>query len=116
MKHLHFTGQPVYICVQMLDGQLVASTTMPKPQTGHRVTDTEAIAMSLMAAAKHLVTTVDYTPRNVPAIALAQDLRDIEMYGLAMPREVVVRAVEVLGQSAGVDIDAVHRTRQGATQ
>lgn len=109
------TNHPIYLCVHQVGDAVVVSTTLPEPRLGAKLTDTEAVALSLCRAAKHLTGPVDHTPRNVPAWALAQDLTDTDMYGLDIPTEVKRHALRVRGvDQDGINIDRIHALREGA--
>lgn len=86
------TYAPVFIAVQVLDGRMVVSTTMPKPSPGAKLSDCETIALSLMSAARAVGCAMDYTPDNVAPVALCKDLLDPEALGWETNAEIRHRA------------------------
>lgn len=97
------------------------TTDADRPVIGRGVTPAEALAMELLGTSFKNGATVIYDAGQVPLVSLALDLISPEGYGHDIPLEVRRRAKEVLGPrmaqlvrtpSPGVDIDAVHRSRQ----
>jgi len=94
------TSAPVFIAVQVIDGRMVASTTMAKPSVGAKPSDCETIALSLMAAARAVGCTIDYTPAHVAPYELCKDLLNPEALGFSATNEIRDRARMAIGLRA----------------
>ncbi|MEZ2293069.1 hypothetical protein [Variovorax sp. RCC_210] len=99
-------------------GHVSVRTDAAPPVVGKGVTPAQALGMELLGTSFKRGAEVLYSAQDVPTIALALDLLDVEGFAHAVPREVRERARRALGRDKidrtptdGVDIDRIHRVR-----
>lgn len=90
-------SRPVHITVQVIDGRIFASTSMPRPTLGRTLTNEESLALSLINTASGHGAIADYGSQDMPLVRFAERFLQPEDLGYAVGATVRDDAREVLG-------------------